>query len=291
MNTYLNALARYYAAQPESAAADDAVRAVSPDVIFGPLSQSAADSAVTAADGAATAVTETAAATATTVFTSTTVFHIATVLLLVCYVTVMYRHPELLKALREYIFSPASGSERHSSDNRNDPLRGFSWGSLLLGTLFFCTAAVRTAEAAMPAAYAVTPSVLPSALCMLAVPLSAALFFAVTAYQRALLMAAGAVTVSQPLSAALLRIKSVYFRLSATILTPLLLLWAVSPAAAGRPFGIIMAIAVVFIAVAFLRETFLLFISKKLSIYHWFLYLCTVEAFPVSIVVLVAAGR
>ena len=36
-------------------------------------------------------------------------------------------------------------------------------------------------------------------------------------------------------------------------------------------------------AFLYLKESLNLFISKKISILHWFLYLCTVEIFPVSL--------
>ena len=34
----------------------------------------------------------------------------------------------------------------------------------------------------------------------------------------------------------------------------------------------------------YLKESLMLFLSKKISILHWFLYLCAVEIFPVSFV-------
>ena len=39
----------------------------------------------------------------------------------------------------------------------------------------------------------------------------------------------------------------------------------------------------------YLRETLNLFLSKKISILHWILYLCTVEIFPISLIGLLAA--
>ena len=270
MNSYLNLLADYYA-QAGAATQVPALRAATAGEVFGTLSQRAAETAAVAppAEG---------------LFSSTTVFHAAALLLLVCYAAVLYLHPELPASLREYIFSPVSARDERLNDNRHDPLRGFSWGYLLLGALFFCTAVIRLTDMLVPAGMS-----LPDAVRMLAVPVAVGMFFALLAFQRGTLALTGAVTVSRPLTTALMRVKTIYFRLAAVTVTPVLLLWALSPAGSGRTFGIIIALEVLLIALAFLRETILLFISKKLSIYHWILYLCTVEAFPVSFVCLLAA--
>lgn len=274
MNGFLKILAEYdLTAGAGGAHHAAAPRAVTAEEVFGHLSQRA-DAAGTT--GAAAQLAEG--------FSSTTLFHAAAVLLLVCYVLVLYRHPEILKSLREHIFSTGAGRNERLNDNRHDPLRGFSWGRMLLDTLFVCTAVVRLADLLMPTAAAALP---PQAR-LLAVPIVAGVFCATVAYQNTMLALAGAVTVSRPLTSAIGRIRSIYFRLATVVLTPVLLLWVLSPAGRGVVFEAVIALQVIFIAVAFLRETFLLFISKKLSIYHWFLYLCTVEAFPLSLVCLLA---
>ena len=271
MNTYLNQLAEYYGASGTAVQAPT-LRVATAGEVFGALSQRAADAGAVAeqvAEG----------------FSTTVVFHAAVLLLLVCYAIVLYRHPELLASLREYIFSPVSTRDERLNDNRHDPLRGFSWGYLFLGVLFFCTAAVRAVDMLAPeGAAAVAP---PARL--LAIPLAAGVFLALLALQHTLLALTGTVTVSRQLTTALTRVKTIYYRLTTATLTPILLLWALLPAGSGRAFVIIIALQLFFVSVAFLRETFLLFISKKLSIYHWILYLCTVEAFPVSFVWLLAA--
>ena len=281
MNTYLNMLACHYsAAAGPAACADRSLLPAAAGDVFGALSQRAAEG-VEMAEGSADAVNEVFAAAG---FSSTVPFHAAVLLLLVCYVLVLYRHPELLKNLREHIFS-AGAVRDDMNDNRHDPMRGLSWGCLLLDILFVCTAAVRLTDMADPAAAAA----MPLAARMLAVPVAAALFCMVAAFQSSLLALSGTVTVSRPLTSALARIRNIYFRLATVVLTPVLLLWALSPAGRGQTFAIIIAVELLLIVLAFLRETFLLFISKKLSIYHWFLYLCTVEAFPLSLICLLAA--
>lgn len=273
MNGFLNILAEYDRLVGEGLAADrPALRAASAGEVFGTLSQRGTEAGATvwpAAEG----------------FSAATPFHAAVVVLLLLYVLVLYRHPELPAALREYIFSPVAARDGRMNDNRHDPLRGFSWGYLLLGAIFFCTAVIRLTDLIAPdGAAAVSEPVR-----LLAVPAVVLLFFALIAFQNILLYLAGSVTVSRPFTMSLVRVKTIYFRLAAVVITPILLMWALSPAGSSRVFEIIIALQVLMIAVAFLRETFLLFVSKKLSIYHWILYLCAVEAFPVSLVCLLAA--
>ena len=59
----------------------------------------------------------------------------------------------------------------------------------------------------------------------------------------------------------------------------------------GAGYQIWMNVGLVAIAATLLlyaKESIELFISKKVSILHWILYLCTVELFPVSLIVLTA---
>ena len=264
MNGYLNDLAEYY-----RTAGMEALREAAPGQVFGPLSERAADIGATTATAGG--------------FADTPLFHAVTVVLLISYVLVLYRYPDTFTALREYLFSSGSGRDE-LNDTRNDPLSGFSWGRLLLDSLFVCTAVITLVDTAAPdAAAMLTPT-----LRMLAVPAAVALFFTIGAYQNVLLSLSGMVTVSRPFVTSLLRVKTVWLRMAAVTLTPVLLLYALCPAGRGKAFAAIIALQVVFMAFAFLRETFLLFISKKLSIYHWILYLCIVEVFPLSLVCLLA---
>ena len=273
MNGFLNILAEHdLAAGAAGTTGSTGASAASAGEIFGELSQRAAENSA-AAEAVASG------------FAQTTPFHAAAVLLLACYLLVLCRYPELPALLREYIFSPMAARDARINDNRNDPLRGFSWGLVLLGALFFCTAVVRLADSAAPTSTASAAS----AIRLMAVPAAAAAFVLLLAFQRGVLAAAGALTLSQSLTTPLARIKTIYFRLAIVTMTPLLLIWALAPSRSGDIFGAAVALQAILVVAAFLRETFLLFVSKKLSIYHWILYLCAVEAFPVSFACLLAA--
>lgn len=156
----------------------------------------------------------------------------------------------------------------------------------LLGTAFAGIAAVKYGAALpLPAWTAAVPQ--GTALLLHAGVF--ALACAVAAYQFAALRTAGAVTLEQPFAAQLLRLKHTYFSFGAVVVSPPLLLFTLAPGGTGGAWLCLAAAGSAVTAVLYVRETLYLFLGKKISILHWFLYLCTVEVFPVSLLCLLAA--
>ena len=82
----------------------------------------------------------------------------------------------------------------------------------------------------------------------------------------------------------LIGIKSLYLAVCFVVVIPfgiLFLLSAEIPSKIGF-FG--MAVSVLIALIIFVKETFLFFVSQKISILHWFLYLCALEIFPLSLI-------
>lgn len=109
-------------------------------------------------------------------------------------------------------------------------------------------------------------------------------------YQLVVTTAIGALTFSQYLLEQLWLVKRMFFALTTILCTPLLLLYLLAPASQGTIWLWMIIIELILLSILYLRETRTLFISKKISILHWFLYLCTVEIFPLSLLGLLA-GR
>ena len=83
---------------------------------------------------------------------------------------------------------------------------------------------------------------------------------------------------------ALAGIKSLYLAVGFVVTIPfgiLFLLSAPIPSAIGF-WGIIFCAAISLIL--FVKETFFFFVSQKISILHWILYLCALEIFPASLI-------
>lgn len=269
MNGFLRLLADWSASHPAGPAVpvQDTVTAAE---MFGPASVVAGS----APHGAAAAGS----------LTASPLFHCAVVLLLLWYMLSIYRHPELIRAVRMRILSPDTSSSERLHDGRNSAgYTHFVVPMAMAGVLFASILLVKCAEAFMPAGLA-----LPADASLWSAPVMAAVFIATAAFQIVLLWITGRVTVSRQLIAALLYVKELYFGFALFLLTPALLLYALCPPGEGRLLAAVVAAEVLFVAVLFLRETILLFMAKKVSILHWFLYLCTVEIFPATFFCLAA---
>ncbi len=64
---------------------------------------------------------------------------------------------------------------------------------------------------------------------------------------------------------------------------PLALFYALSPAGSGQWWLRLWCTVCIYQAVLFVGKSLGLFLIKKISILHWFLYLCSVEVFPITL--------
>ena len=94
--------------------------------------------------------------------------------------------------------------------------------------------------------------------------------------------------ISQPFTAQIVLLKRTYFALAVIVSSPALLLFALCPPGRGGVWFTVIVAELTVTALLYFRETLNLFLSKKVSILHWFLYLCTVEIFPISLLWLLA---
>jgi len=101
----------------------------------------------------------------------------------------------------------------------------------------------------------------------------------------------GRITLTTELTRAVIHFKALYFSIATLIAMPAALLLIFCPPGEGRFWFWALCLLTGTVVVLFLKETFMLFLRKKISILHWFLYLCTVECFPVSLVWLLATRR
>lgn len=103
--------------------------------------------------------------------------------------------------------------------------------------------------------------------------------------EYALLKAVAAVSGASALCRDIWQLKMLHFSCATIVVAPILLIvllnegWAVS-AALYCSFAVC-SITLFF----FLKETFFLFRSQKVSIFHWILYLCALEILPLSLLV------
>ena len=206
-------------------------------------------------------------------------------LLAATYAMLLYRNLGDVRTLLGRISRDAATGKRFSEDPGGSGYSRFLNIATAIGLLFLGVAAVKYGDTLMPGRLAAS------------IPQGAALIFSllvslaslgVAAYQTIAVRLAGALTLSQPFIAQLMLLKRTCFALGMILISPPLLLFALCPQGTGGVWFCIIAVELAAAAVLYLKETLNLFLSKKVSILHWFLYLCIVEVFPVSLLWLLA---
>ena len=217
--------------------------------------------------------------------TDNAVFQGFVLLLAATYATLLYRNLGDVKTLLNRISRESASGERLSEEPGASGFSRFLNVSTAIGMLFMGIIVVKYGDTLMP------PE-LGKALshgAVLALSLLATLaWFLIILFQSSAIRIAGAITLSQDFITQLALLRRTYFALAVLITSPPLLLFALCPRGTGGVWFICVAVELIITAVLYLKESLNLFISKKISILHWFLYLCTVEVFPISLLWLLA---
>jgi len=108
-----------------------------------------------------------------------------------------------------------------------------------------------------------------------------ALFIVLVVVQYIILLIVGFVTRSLPTIHTLMRVRLTYFVFATVVVAPFLLVLQMSEGV--MVWRVATCLAAGLTLMLYIRESLDLFISKKISILHWFLYLCTVEIVPVTL--------
>ena len=195
---------------------------------------------------------------------------------LIYYMYCLYRYFDDIMALFHSVFqSQVVANDRNVERRRSDIFYG------ALGKLFMmgmCFVGLLVALYVRRAGYAL------SAEQLFYLPfVTIAVYGLVTIVQYLLLNVVGFVTHSFAEVAALIRIRLIYFVLASIMVAPIMLVGQMGEGASYLTWQNIAFGAAIIAFVMFVRESIGLFISKKVSILHWFLYLCTVEILPFTL--------
>ena len=150
--------------------------------------------------------------------------------------------------------------------------------STIAGLLLVVCAAVKYCGLWLPAGLSGEGSL--TALRCAGIALAAAALCA--GYQALIIVTAGVVARSHDFAEGLFAIKRNFFSLTALTISPLFVVAALSSSAVWTA---ILAAECFVLALIFIKETITFFIDKKVPILLWILYLCTVEAFPLTLAV------
>ena len=198
-------------------------------------------------------------------------------IIVLAYMYCIYRYYDDVVALIQSAFHRnVIVADRVKERRRSDIFYGFLGKLFLLGWgfvgVFFTFWVVRGGEAYLdftPDQVTLSPIV------------GMGLFAVVIVAQYIMLLVAGAVTRSMHTTEHLLRMRLTYFVFATVAVAPLFL---ISQVAVGYNLWFVAAsIIAILVLILYLRESLDLFISKKISILHWILYLCTVEIVPLTL--------
>ena len=215
-----------------------------------------------------------------TPFTATGSFQSCVILLLVAYVLLLHR---FRSDIVELMTNRKAIAEEIEYAGQGRVYGRFFSTTVGVGMLMAAIMVVKGSDLA-PAV--MNNVVAPQWIYALAVPSVLLVALAVTVLQIAMLWLIGRVAMCEDVTSTLLRLRKISFSIFTICCTPAVLLYALSEIYRAEVFLYLIVFELVICFLVFLYETFDLFVTKKISVLHWILYLCTVELFPVSLIVL-----
>lgn len=206
----------------------------------------------------------------------TPVYNVLIALITIYYMFCVYRYFDDIMVLFSSVFNRSMvSSERNSERRRSDIFYGSLGKLFLLGVCFVGLLSgmwCRNAELELPSQV------------VLYMPLAViGAFIVVVVVQYLILMVVGFVTQSIREVGQLMRIRLIYFVLASVMVSPILLISQMGTSYSYEVWQNVGFVAAVVALGLFFRESIKLFISKKVSILHWILYLCAVEIMPVTL--------
>jgi hypothetical protein len=106
----------------------------------------------------------------------------------------------------------------------------------------------------------------------------------VIAFQYGMTLLVAAVCQRPDIGSGIVETKLLYMAVGFVTVIPFGLLFLLMPQSVATVgmYGAIVCISIA--TIIFIKESFLFFVSQKISILHWFLYLCALEIFPLSLI-------
>ncbi len=214
------------------------------------------------------------------VLTDNALFQGFVLLLAAAYATLLYRNLGEVAALSGRITRNAASGKQLSEASGGSGFSRFMNIVAAVGVLFVGIAVVKYSDMMVPQSMLAR---LPEAAVLGMSLVGSVLGVAVVLYQWAVLRLIGYVTLREELVDRVLFTKRLFFSLGVIAMSPALLLFALCPAGEGGVWFFVIAVELIVALILYLRELLNLFLQKKISILHWFLYLCGVEILPLSL--------
>ena len=171
-------------------------------------------------------------------------------------------------------------SERRMRDEGGElPLERFKLSASVLGLVLMALVVVRLVDMSLQSDAAIYSSGMLSLA-----PIYALLaIFLFVAWHYLLHKLIGVVTRSEVIDGAW-GITAMNFVRLIVILYPLVAIWLLAPNDMLNMWSVVLSIAMSIMVIIYLKDTFVLFVGKKISILNWILYLCAAILLPISFV-------
>ena len=203
-------------------------------------------------------------------------YNLLVVVAAITYIYCIYRYFDDIVVLFQSAFRRQVVSTDRAEERRHSDIFYGSLGKLfMLGVGFvglIASLAVWRAESTL------------SSLQLFYLPFVAVATYVVILFvQYVLMFVIGFVTHSKYEVSVLMRIRLIYFVMAVVLVAPILLISQMDMGGSAHIWLKIGFIAALLASVLFIRESVAFFISKKVSILHWILYLCAVEILPFTL--------
>ena len=171
-------------------------------------------------------------------------------------------------------------SERRMRDEGGElPLERFKLSASVLGLVLMALVVVRLVDMSLQSDAAIYSSGMLSLA-----PIYALLaIFLFVAWHYLLHKLIGVVTRSEVVDGAW-GVTAMNFVRLIVILYPLVAIWLLAPNDMLNMWSVVLSIAMSIMVIIYLKDTFVLFVGKKISILNWILYLCAAILLPISFV-------
>ncbi len=196
--------------------------------------------------------------------------------LFIYYIFCLYRYFDDVRALLSTVFRREVVVSGRTAERRRSDIFYGSLGKLFM--LGACLVGVIVAGVMMRFG-----ADLPREVMFYAPFAGVGIFLIVILVQNLLLALIGVVTRSVSDVASLLRIRLIYFVLATLLAAPMLMIATIVQEQTYNLWFDVGCVAIGIAVILFVRESIGFFISKKVSILHWILYLCTVEIMPLTL--------
>ncbi len=209
-------------------------------------------------------------------FSDQPLFHLILVITLIAYLYMLIRSSKFISTIYANVWVNNS-EERMVAQGGELPLQRFKQASTAIGLLMVSLVGVRLADGHLPTdAQFFGYDILGYA------PLVSLLFVGVyVAWYYAMHEVAEWVA-NAPSMELLSSVVHMDFVRGVVLLYPLVAVWLLADGGSSQWVSVVLIVLVALLLLLYLKDTFLFFVAKKISIFYWILYLCTAILLPLS---------